>query len=250
VIIDTPNIGWKDFPLAEKLARRFKVPVAVDNDVNLGVYGEFHFGSARGGRHVFGVFPGTGIGGGIIIDGKVYHGASGAAGEVGHVIMDPAGPLCGCGHRGCLEAYAGRLPIAGQLAGLVLRGQARELAEDGGSDLRDIRSGQIADAIESGDELVEAVVRWEAARIGLVVANVVNVLSPDTVVLGGGLVEAMSKLFVEEVSRAIKKHALPFLAKFVKVVAAELGDDSVAMGAAKLISERLADKASKKAARK
>ncbi|MDD4891246.1 MAG: ROK family protein [Phycisphaerae bacterium] len=241
VIIDTPNIGWKNFPLADKLSSRFKAPVAVDNDVNLGTYGEFHFGAARGGRHVLGVFPGTGIGGGILIDGRIHHGASGAAGEIGHVVFDPEGPLCGCGQRGCLEAYAGRLPIAGQLAGLVIRGQARHLAEEAGSDLRDIRSSQIAAAIAGGDKMVEQIVRREAARIGLAAVNVVNVLSPDTVVLGGGMVEAMPRLYVEEVSRAIKENALPFLAKFVTVVATKLGDDAVAMGAAKLVAERLAE---------
>jgi glucokinase len=242
VIIDTPNIGWKNFPLGDKLASRFKTVVAVDNDVNLGVYGEYHFGAARGGRHVFGVFPGTGIGAGILIDGRLYHGASGAAGEIGHVIMDPAGPLCGCGNHGCLESFAGRLPIAGQLAAMVLRDQATSLADDAGSDLREIRSSQIAEAIKDGDRLVEQIVRREASRIGLAVANVVNVLSPDTIVLGGGLVEAMPKLFIEEVTRAIKKFALPFLAKFVKVVSTELGDDAVAMGAAQLIAERVAAK--------
>lgn len=239
VIIDTPNIGWKNFPLAEKLSRRFKAPVAVDNDVNLGAYGEYHFGAACGGRYVLGVFPGTGIGAGLVLDGKVYWGASGAAGEIGHVVIDPAGPVCGCGQQGCLEAYAGRLPIAGQLAGLVIRGQARSLASEAGSDLRDIRSGAIADAIASGDKEVEKIVRREAARIGLAIANVVNVLSPDTVVLGGGMVEAMPKLYVEEVTRAVKTLALPFLAKFVTVVAGKLGDDAVAMGAAKMIDERL-----------
>lgn len=240
VIIDTPNIGWKNFHLAEKLSARFgRVPVAVDNDVNLGVYGEYHFGAARGGRHVFGMFPGTGIGGGLLIDGRIHHGASGAAGEVGHVVLDPAGPLCGCGHRGCLEGYAGRLVIAGQLAALALRGQAPELASETGSDLRDIRSSQIASSVEGGDTMVEQVIRREAGRIGLVAANVVNIFSPDTIVLGGGLVQAMSRLFVDEVDKAVRRHALPFLGKFVKVVAAKLGDDAVAMGAAKLITERL-----------
>ncbi len=245
VIIDTPNIGWKNFPLAEKLSDRFKVPVAVDNDVNLGTYGEFHFGAARGGRFVLGVFPGTGIGGGIIVDRRLYHGASGAAGEIGHIVLDPNGPLCGCGQRGCLEAFSGRLGLAGQLAGMVLRGMAPELADEAGSDLRDIRSGQIAAAIKDGDKIVERIVRREAARIGLTVAGAVNLLSPDTVVLGGGLVEAMSRLFLDEVSRAVKAHALPFLGRFVKVVAAELGDDAVVMGAGKLISERLESQAGK-----
>jgi len=236
IIIDTPNLQWKDFPLAEKISKAFgRVPVALDNDVNLGTYGEYHFGAARGGRHVVGVFPGTGIGGAVIIDGKLLHGASGAAGEVGHMIYDPNGPLCGCGARGCIEAFAGRNWIAGE----VIRGKAPALAASAGTDIRKIRSGQIASAIKAGDQEVERVLREKAHRIGVTVASVVNLLSPDRVVLGGGLVEAMPRLFVQEVEGAIKQFSLPFLAKFVKVLPAALGDDATVMGAAMLIAERV-----------
>ncbi len=244
VIIDTPNLEWKKFPLAAKLSKAFGgVPVAVDNDVNMGIYGELNFGAAKGGRNVIGIFPGTGIGGGLVIEGELYRGASGAAGEFGHMIADPGGYKCGCGRIGCLEAYAGRTAIAGRLAALVLRGQAPNLAKDiGSSDLKDIRSGAIARAVAAGDKEVEAVIRDEARRIGVMIASVVNLLSPDTIVLGGGLVEAMEKLFVGEVEGAIKQYALPFLARFVKVVPAKLGDDAAMMGAAQLIADRLAGK--------
>lgn len=124
IIIDTPNLGWKNFPLAERLREKFGVPVLVDNDVNVGTYGEWRFGKVSDCRHVVGIFPGTGIGGGIIVDGKMLHGFSGAAGEVGHMTVEPGGPFCGCGKRGCLEAVASRIAIAKEVAALAAREDA------------------------------------------------------------------------------------------------------------------------------
>ncbi|MBN2312178.1 MAG: ROK family protein, partial [Candidatus Hydrogenedentes bacterium] len=129
VIIDTPNLGWKDFPLADTLHEQFGVPVVVDNDVNVGTYGEWVFGEVRDCRHVVGIFPGTGIGGGIIIDGRIYQGFSGAAGEIGHMTVEIDGPYCGCGKRGCLEAVASRIAIAEQIAALAVRDDAPFIAE-------------------------------------------------------------------------------------------------------------------------
>ena len=239
VIGNTPNLGWDNFPLGEQMEKAFGVPVSVANDVDMGTYGEFRFGAARKGRNVLGVFPGTGIGGGLIIEGKLYLGASGAAAEVGHVVLDPEGPRCGCGHRGCLEAYAGRWVIASRAALLVMRGEAPALAKEAGSDPQNIRSGALARSIAAGDSLVEDLVREAAAKIGQVVGGIINVVSPDTVVLGGGLVEAMPDLFVTEVGKMVKRIALPELAQCVRVVPAQLGDDAVMMGAARLINEKL-----------
>jgi len=239
VIGNTPNLGWNNFPLGDKMRKAFGVPVAVGNDVDMGTYGEAHFGAARKGRHVLGVFPGTGIGGGLVIDGKVHMGASGAAAEIGHVVIDPAGPRCGCGRRGCLEAYASRWAIASRAWVHVIRGEAPALAGDAGTDPANYRSKALARAIAAGDSLVEEVVRDAAARIGQVVGSLVNMISPDTVVLGGGLVEAMPDIFVDEVKRLVKTVALPELEKCVRIVPAKLGDDAVMMGAAKLIADKL-----------
>jgi glucokinase len=239
VLIDLANLPFKNFPLVDRLRKAYKVPVLLDNDVNVGTFGEYHFGSAKGGRHVLGVFPGTGIGGALVLDGRIHHGASGAAGEFGHMIYDPHGPLCGCGREGCIEAFSGRTAIAARLAMLVVRNEAPALAKEAGANLADIRSGPISRAVEDGDKKVEAVVREEAFRIGVMTASAVNLLSPDRIVLGGGLVEAMPKLFTEEIDAALDRYALPFLRKFVKVVEAELGDDAVIMGAARMISEKV-----------
>ena len=124
VIVAAPNLGWKNVPLKKMLEKELKAPVNVDNDVNMGTYGEYIAGAARGKSLVVGLFPGTGIGGGIVIDGRVIQGASGSAGELGHIIVDPNGMLCGCGRRGCIETVASRLAVAKEVAVAAIRGQS------------------------------------------------------------------------------------------------------------------------------
>lgn len=239
IIMDTPNLGWKNFPLAEVLTKKFDVPTVIDNDVNLGTYGEWRFGKVKDCKHVIGIFPGTGIGGGIIVNGALYHGISGAAGEIGHMTIQVDGPYCGCGKRGCIEGMASRLAIAADIAALAARGDAPYILKNCGTDLANIRSSAIAKAIDAGDKMVEGVVRKAAFYTGIATANLVNIFSPEAIVLGGGLVEAMESLYMEEVTRALKIHTMPFPLKFVKVVPAKLGDDAVVMGAGHLIAERL-----------
>jgi glucokinase len=243
VIGKTPNLGWENFPLRQKMEEALGVPVAVGNDVDLGTYGEYHFGAARGGRNVLGVFPGTGIGGGLVINGRLHQGSSGAAAEVGHIVLDPNGIRCGCGNRGCLEAYASRLAISARASVAVMRGAAPVLAGLAGSDPANMRSAALAEAIAGGDAEIEEIVRDAARKIGQVIGGLVNVISPDIVVLGGGLVEAMEDLFLTEVRKMIKRTALPEIEAAVQVVAAKLGDDAVVMGAARIIREKIESQA-------
>ena len=189
-----------------------------------------------------GVFPGTGIGGGCVYDGQIIRGKTASCMEIGHIQVAPEGPLCGCGRRGCLEAVASRLVIAAQAAAAAYRGQAPHLLEHSGSDITAIRSGAIADSVAAGDTQVEMIVREAARHIGRAVAGVVNLLGPDVVVLGGGLVEAMTKLFVTEVSAAAQNRVLPSLANSFEVVAAELGDDAGVIGAAAWAEHQLEER--------
>jgi len=232
IIVAAPNLGWRDVPLKKMLEKDLGVPVVLDNDVNMGTYGEYVAGAAVGKKLVVGIFPGTGIGGGIVIDGKVIHGASGAAGEVGHIVVDPAGALCGCGRRGCVETVASRIAIARDVAAAALRGQAPYVMEKIGTNINKMKSSDIADAIKAGEKVVEEIVRYAARMIGLAAADICNTLSPDCIVLGGGLVEAMKDIFVKEVARGIRDFAMPPIAPYVEVVAAKLGDDAVVVGAA------------------
>jgi len=148
--------------------------------------------------------------------------------------MQPKGRLCGCGRRGCLETVASRLAISAEAAEAAYRGQAPHLMEAAGTDLGSIRSGALASAIELGDTTVQAIVRHAAKDLGIAVASVVNLLAPDIVVLGGGLMEAMPSLYLQEVRAAIKRQAMKPFTKLLKVVPAKLGDDAGVLGAAAL----------------
>lgn len=237
IILDAPNLGWKDVKIKAILEKEFGCPAVVLNDVDAGVYGEFRFGAARSSRCAVGVFPGTGIGGGCVYDGKIIRGKTNSCMEIGHIQVVPDGPLCGCGLQGCLEAVASRLAISAAAAQAAYRGQAPHLLDIAGTNLDDIRSGALADSIAAGDAAVESIVRLAARHIGTAIAGVVHLLAPDCIVLGGGLVEAMPRLIVSEVTAAAKKKVLPSFAETFTVVPAELGDDSTAMGAAAWIRE-------------
>ncbi|MCE9615565.1 MAG: ROK family protein [Lentisphaerae bacterium] len=232
VILDTPNLGWKEAPLRKTLENAFGCPAAVINDVDAGVYGEYRAGGAKGARCVVGIFPGTGIGGGCVYDGQLIRGKTLSAFEIGHIPLMPDGPLCGCGNRGCLEAIASRLAISAAAAAAAYRGDAPHLMEEAGTDLREIRSGMLARAIEEGDDAIKRIVADAARWIGRGLACAVNLMAPDVVLLGGGLVEAMPKLFEKEVSRGLEDGVMaPFRGQY-DLRLAKLGDDAGATGAA------------------
>jgi glucokinase len=239
VILEASNLGWKNVKLQEQLEDRYHCPVVIANDVDAGVYGEFRFGAAKGARCVVGVFPGTGIGGGCVYEGKIFRGKKSSCMEIGHVEVVAEGKFCGCGRRGCLETEASRLAIAAQVAVAAYRGEAPHIMQTSGADLAEIRSSTLAEAIKAGDASVERIIRRACGLIGTAVANVVSLLSPDVIVLGGGLVEAMPDLFVEAVDKGARERAMPSLAKSFKVVAAKLGDDAGAMGAAAWIEKQV-----------
>jgi len=232
IVYEAPNLGWKNVPLRKMLEKQFDCPVVLANDVDAGVYGEYRFGAGQSARCVLGVFPGTGIGGGCVYEGRIVRGRDKSCMEIGHVRVIPEGPLCGCGRQGCLEAVAGRLAISAAAAQAAYRGAAPHLLRDAGTDLADIRSGALAESIDAGDRAVEKIVRAAAEHIGTAIAGFVYLLAPDVVVLGGGLVEAMPKLFIGAVETAAREHLLPSFEVSLKVVPAVLGDYSTVLGAA------------------
>lgn len=238
-VLEAVNLGWKNMPLKDRLEREFGCGAVIANDVDVGIYGEYRFGIARGARCIVGVFPGTGIGGGCVYEGKIFRGKYSSCMEIGHIQVNPHGKLCGCGHYGCLETEASRLAIAAEAAKAAYRGEAPHLREHIGANLDEIRSGQLAEAITAGDVSVEHIVRRAAEKIGIAVGNVVTLMCPDLVVLGGGLVEAMPNLFVETVEKLAKETVMPPLKDFFKVAAAELRDDASVLGAAAWAAECL-----------
>ncbi|MFQ5733911.1 MAG: ROK family protein [Planctomycetaceae bacterium] len=237
VILDAPNLGWTNAPLAGALQKRFECSVAIGNDVDMGVFAENSFGAARGSRCVIGVFPGTGIGGGCVYEGRVLRGGRGSCMEIGHVPVMPDGPECGCGQLGCLEAIAGRLAIAAAAARAAHCGQAPYLMEHAGTVVSRIRAPMIAKAIRNGDAAVERIVRRAARAVGLALAGAIHMLAPDTVVLGGGVVEELPEVFLPEVERAARERVLPSFRDGFRVVKTELGGDATALGAAAWAAE-------------
>jgi glucokinase len=232
VLLDSPNLGWQKVPLKKTLEETYDCPAFIVNDVDSGIYGEYRFGAAKGAHCAVGVFPGTGIGGGCVYEGRLVRGKTGSAFEIGHMQAVPNGPLCGCGRTGCLEAVASRLAISAAAVAAAYRGEAPNLLAEAGTDLGNVRSGTLARAIEAGDSSVEHIVRQASRQIGTVIGDVVNLMVPEIVVLGGGLVEAMPKLIVTEVLAAAKARTMPVYRDSFAVRAAELGDDASVLGAA------------------
>ncbi len=237
IVLEAPNLGWKNVELKNILKKKFKTPVTVANDVDAGTYGEYCFGAAQKARCVVGVFPGTGIGGGCVYEGRLLRGKTGSCMEIGHTMATSNGRLCGCGRRGCLETVASRLAIAAECAMAVYRGEAPVLQRLAGTDISKIRSGVLAEAIKGGDKVVEKLVRHAAKHLGFGVGNVINLMDPDVVVLGGGLVEAMEEIILEEVREAVSKRAMTAFVKSVNILPAKLGDMATAMGAAALVAK-------------
>lgn len=232
IILEAPNLGWKDVPLKKLLEKEFGCPAVIANDVDAGTYGEYRFGAGRDARCLLGVFPGTGIGGACIYEGQILRGKHSSCMEIGHVQVLPKGPRCGCGRRGCLEAVASRLAISSEAAKAGYRGQAPKLYEETGTNLSDIKSGALAKAVNAGDTVIERIVRDAAGYIGVAIAGAVNLLAPDVIVLGGGLVEAMPELFLEHVRKDVNKGVMPSFVGTYTIEVAQLGDDATVMGAA------------------
>ncbi len=240
VVIFAPNLGWKDVPLKTELEARIGIPTFVDNDVNVGTLGEHTYGAGRGVQNIVGIFVGTGIGGGIIMNGELFHGASKTAGEIGHIIVQEGGPKCGCGNRGCLEALASRTAMTKGLQNAIIKkGKKSVITKLTDGDLQQIRSGTLAKALRNKDKLTQKIFKKTTKYLGVGIGSIVNFLNPEMIVLGGGVVEALDEGFIKKIRKAAKKYALPDTLKGVQIVRAQLGDDAGVLGAAALARQRL-----------
>jgi glucokinase len=238
-IIESVNLGFTNFPLGPRLSDEFGCQTIVENDVNAGVYGEFKAGAARGARNVVGIFVGTGIGGGLILNGALHRGFSGNAGEIGHIIVKAGGPRCNCGNRGCLEAVASRTAITREVRKAIKRGR-QSLASKLLNKNTDLLSGkELKSLYDSGDEVVTEIVKDAARLIGIGIGSLMNLLAPEVIVLGGGVVEAFGATFVERIDRTARRIAFDINSKDVRITRVELGDDAGVIGAAMLATEAL-----------
>lgn len=238
-VIGSPTLPFlSGYPLAARMTKLTGVPTIVANDVNMGLYGEQQFGAAKGFNHAVGIFLETGIGGALILNGKLYRGAFGAAGEFGHIFMTDISPRCGCGNYGCLEAIASRSAISAEAATLAARGEAPALLNLSGGDVRRITSKVLKLAIDKGDTALIALIKRKADLIGIALGSIVNIIDPEVIVVGGKMTECMPEIILDSLTASINRFTYCATRKRkVKVVKAMLGTSAPMIGAAKMAEE-------------
>jgi glucokinase len=237
VVLLTPNLGWVDMPLRDRVAAGLDLPATLDNDANCAVLGEWWRGAARGADHVVGLTVGTGIGGGIVLNGAIYHGASDIAGEIGHMTIDSTGRRCKCGNYGCLEAYASGPAIAARAVEGVEAGAETELPRYVNGDLSRITAQVVYEAANDGDEYALEVVRDTAKFLGAGVANIINIFNPQVVVICGGVTLAGDRLFVPLRSE-VKRRAFKPAVEVCRILPGELPGTAGVWGAAAVFITR------------
>ena len=228
VVLFTPNLPWRDYDMASSMRKKFGVPFFVGNDVNRGVLGEYHFGAGRGYKNIVGFFVGTGMGGGLVLNGALFTGNQFKAAEYGHMVLDPEGPLCNCGQRGCLEAFSSKQGMSAYIRQQISRGRQTMMAEAVQEGV--FRSKKLKKALESGDavamEAVDRACHWLAVAAG----NMINVISPDLILFGGGVIEAVGDLFLQKILAEVDRYCMPAIRSTVDIKNADLGDDSILYG--------------------
>lgn len=229
-----PNIpGWVNVPIAQMIEDEFHIPTKIDNDVRCAALGEMKFGAGRGCENFICITVGTGIGSGIVINGKIVRGASNAAGEIGHIkLQAEGGPLCGCGDSGCLEAFASGPAIVAMAQDYLKGGKSSKFAELAGDG--EITPYIVAKAAEAGDPVAKRIFEIMGYRIGIGLTSVINLLNPEKVIIGGGVAEC-GDLLLEPIRKTVKTRAMKVAGETVEIVPAELGNSAGVIGASMLI---------------
>jgi glucokinase len=238
IVLLTPNLGWVNMPLRQRLQDGLGLRTALDNDANCAVLGEWWRGAARGTRMAVGLTIGTGIGGGIIIDGKLYHGASDIAGEIGHMTIDANGRRCKCGNYGCIEAYASGPNIALRAVEALESGAESSLPSYVAGDLQKVTAQTVYQAAQAGDEVALEVVRDTAKFLGAAVASLINIFNPEAVVIMGGVTLAGESLF-EPLRREVSRRAFKPAVQVCRIVPGELTGVAGVYGAARAFHEQV-----------
>ncbi len=236
VVLFSPNLPWRDYDIKTPLERKFGVPFYIGNDVNVGVLGEFKHGAARGYQNVVGFFVGTGMGGGLILNGELFTGNKFKAGEYGHMVLDPEGPLCNCGQRGCLEAFSSKKGMTAYMVQQISRG--RKSVMDGRFEGGVFKSKALKKALEDKDPVACEAVDRACHYLAVATGNMINTISPDVVIYGGGVIEAVGEVFLEKILSEVDRYCMTSIRPTVELKTAELGDDSVLYGALAMIEEK------------
>lgn len=220
--------GWDGYPIYDRFSRFFGCPVSLNNDAELGALGEWAYGAGRGESNLAYVKVGTGIGSGLLLNGQIYRGATGSAGEIGHITIEENGPLCSCGNRGCLEALAGGRAIARCACEAVMNGQRTQLSAI--QPPQSIQASDVISAARNGDLVAQNIVSDAGAHLGTAIASLVNLFNPSMVVVGGR-VSQMGDLFLEPVRATVRRRSLAAASRGLRITTALLGRRSSGMGA-------------------
>lgn len=231
------NLNWRDVPVGAILERELDLPIFLENDARAAAWGEKRFGVGRGVEDLLYIAIGTGIGGGLVLGGRIYRGHHGNAGEIGHMVIDPEGPPCGCGNRGCWEALASGRAIAARATELIAGGHPSTLAEIVARG-EELSARQVAAAAGAGDRLARDVLQEAARYIGLGIASLVTIFDPEVVVLGGG-VSRSGSLLLSTVTRVVRERALPPAGRDVRIVLSTWPETAGVVGAAAVAFSRL-----------
>ena len=256
-VVVTPNMNLTGIPLGKRLRDDFGIPVFLGNDGNLGTLGETWLGAARNSRNSVGIFVGTGVGSGIVIDGKLWTGAGHGAGEIGHIVVQtparnwkarlgallpkgeaaeelPEFPVCGCGNVGCLETFASRTAIEHEIQKALELGVSSCIKDLCGGDVSLIKAGNLAKALDAGDKLVREIMEYTAEVLAYACLTVRHLIDPDVIVLGGGVMEACHRDIMPIIHKIANADQLPAAPSQRRIVLSKLGDDAVVLGAVAL----------------
>ncbi|HUE77687.1 MAG TPA: ROK family protein [Longimicrobiales bacterium] len=237
-IINTPNLGWRNFPLRDLISNAVGLPAALDNDANCATYGEWWLGAARDVDNLVGFTLGTGIGGGIVLNGRIFHGASDAAGEIGHMTIDSTGRKCKCGNYGCLEAYASGPAIALRAVEGIETGAESVLVDLVQGRLEEITAATVYEGAVLGDAYANEVMKETAKFLGTGIANIINILNPEMVVVAGGVTRAGDHLFVP-LRAEVRRRAFRSAEEACQIVPAALIGSAGVIGAVAMFKQEM-----------
>ncbi|MBO7425958.1 MAG: ROK family protein [Clostridiales bacterium] len=235
IVLFSPNLPWRDYDIRTPIEEHFGVPFFIGNDVNVGVLGEYKYGVGKNFKNIVGLFVGTGMGGGLILNGELYTGHMFKGAEFGHMILNEEGPRCNCGQRGCLEAFSSKQGMSDYIRQQIMRGRTTEMADS----VKDtvFKSKALRNALSNGDKVAMEAVDRACHYLAIASGNLVNTFSPEIVIYGGGVIEAVGDLFMEKILAEVDKYCMPSIRSTVQFRKAALGDDSILYGALSMIEE-------------
>ena len=235
IVLFTPNLPWRNYNIRASMEEKLGIPFFIGNDVNLGVLGEHKYGVAKGYDNVVGLFVGTGMGGGLVLDGKLYTGHMFKGAEIGHMILNPEGPLCNCGQRGCLEAFSSKQGMSAYIREQAARGRETMMAPavEGGV----FRSKALKKALAAKDPVAVEAVDRACHYLAVGTGNLINIFSPQMVIYGGGVIESCGEYFLKKITEEVDRYCMPSIRSTVDLKKAALGDDSVIYGALAMIED-------------